>query len=218
MLLPIVTAHYLNTFISLHAPTDRQSSHSGRLEPGRRNNCTQCAAPRGGACAQCNPRGTCTQCAPPPPQRTFHSVAPGYHRYERTQRPDTDYFACNCTQCRNLGTSMDICCQCCACAAAAVPQNKPSRPYNVRSVALRGENQETLEVCITNDDCNEEDEIDDIALAHREAGEYHSCYRPPPTHCVNCPPPCRREYKDTSYSNINLVVQIKRKISSRKKI
>ena len=203
---------------SLHALTDR---HSGRLDPGRRptTNCSQCAPPlpppprssgSGGssACVQCNPRSTCTTCAPPqhhhhhPPkqqQRTFHSVAPGYHRYERSQRPATaesDYFACNCTQCRNLGNSMDICCQCCACTGAAVVQNKPTaRPYNVRSVALRGENQETLEVCITNDECNEEDEMDDIALAHREAGEYHSCYRPPPTHCVNCPPPCRRELK-----------------------
>ena len=164
--------------------TDRQSSHSSQHDAGRK--CAQCV-PRG-SCAQCAPRSNCVQCAP----RTYHSVAPGYHRYERTQR-ESDYF-CNCAQCRNLATSMDMCCQCCACVAA-MPQTKPARQYNVRSVSLRGENQETLEVCITNDEVNDDppEDLDDIARAHQAASDYHSCYpaQPASNHCANCPPPCR---------------------------
>ena len=83
-------------------------------------------------------------------------------------------------------------------AQKAAPQPPAARQYNVRSVELRGENQETLEVCIGEDGGGDDDPPadDDIALAHHHeaatAGDYHACYRrpPPPTHCVNCPPPC----------------------------
>ena len=82
-------------------------THSDRHGEAGRSHSTQSTHGPRGPCV--TSRGNCAQCTTAPP-RTFHSVAPGYHRYERTQR-ESEYFACNCTQCRNLGTSMDICCQ-----------------------------------------------------------------------------------------------------------
>ena len=71
-----------------------------------------------------------------------------------------DYYMCECTSCRNLGNSVDVCCQCCACvdaeaaaaeaeqeaAAAAVSAGGPSRRYEVASMALTGDTDDTLEV------------------------------------------------------------------------
>ena len=103
----ITTAQCTSPKCSICTHSDRQQQQQHGGEAGRS---TSTHGGRSGGCVQ--PRGTnCAQCTSAPPPRTFHSVAPGYHRYERTQRPESEYFACNCTQCRNLGTSMDICCQ-----------------------------------------------------------------------------------------------------------
>ena len=71
-----------------------------------------------------------------------------------------EYYLCECNSCRNLGNSVDVCCQCCACvdaeaaaaeaeqeaAAAAVSAGGPSRRYEVASMALTGDTDDTLEV------------------------------------------------------------------------
>ena len=94
---------------------------------------------------------------------------------------------------------MDVCCQCCQCTALVNTQDRQNAPkqqkhYKVRSVSLRGENDETLEVCIANDendgDHTDPNELDDIALAHRVAGGCQSCPPPPPVTCSSCPPAC----------------------------
>lgn len=55
---------------------------------------------------------------------------------------DKDYYnLCECTTCRNLGNSIDICCQCCSCSAE---QNYGPR-YHVASMAMQ---EDTLEVCL----------------------------------------------------------------------
>ena len=152
-------------------------------------------------------RANCVQCAP----RTSHQTAQGVqsvgthcryepNRYEHPQMSrasQEEYYMCDCTQCRNLGNSVDICCQCCQCTALINSQErqaKQQKHYKVRSVSLRGENDETLEVCIANDenegDHAEHTEIDDIALAHRAAGGCQSCPPPPPVTCSSCPPAC----------------------------
>ena len=108
---------------------------------------------------------------------------------------------CDCTQCRNLGNSMDVCCQCCQCQALANNQEhrphgvKQQKHYKVRSVSLHGENDETLEVCIANEEADGDhadpnNDIDDMALAHRVAGGCQSCPPPPPVPCSSCPPAC----------------------------
>ena len=69
---------------------------------------------------------------------------------------------CECNSCRNLGNSVDVCCQCCACvdaaeaaaaaaeqaeaAAAASAGGTTSRRYQVASMALTGDTDDTLEV------------------------------------------------------------------------
>ena len=71
----------------------------------------------------------------------------------------TQYYICECTTCRNLGNSVDICCQCCNCGnvAATIIQEDgedgeiyseypSSRGYTVSSVALTGDTEDTLEV------------------------------------------------------------------------
>ena len=50
-----------------------------------------------------------------------------------------DYYnICECTTCRNLGNSIDICCQCCSCSS-----DYPR--YHVASMAMQ---EDTLEVCL----------------------------------------------------------------------
>ena len=77
-----------------------------------------------------------------------------------------DYYMCECTSCRNLGNSVDVCCQCCACAeeesaaasavAAAAVAGTPR--YQVASMALTGEADDTLEVCLNNYEVTTEEE------------------------------------------------------------
>lgn len=79
-----------------------------------------------------------------------------------------DYYVCECSSCRNLGNSVDVCCQCCACSNSPHANNGRggglSRPpddesddtesesdlrpesYQVSSVALT---EDTLEVCLS---------------------------------------------------------------------
>ena len=77
----------------------------------------------------------------------------------------TQYYICECTTCRNLGNSVDICCQCCNCGnmTAAIIQEDgedgeiyseypSSRGYTVSSVALTGDTEDTLEVVFDDGD------------------------------------------------------------------
>ena len=73
-----------------------------------------------------------------------------------------EYYLCECNSCRNLGNSVDVCCQCCACADAAAEEaaeqataaaaaasagtSSSSRRYQVASMALTGDTDDTLEV------------------------------------------------------------------------
>lgn len=92
---------------------------------------------------------------------------------------DKDYYnMCECTSCRNLGNSIDICCQCCSCAASASEQYGPR--YHVTSMAMQ---EDTLEVCLNQGE-NTNNVPDDIALAHSMAEQRHSancrdCCHPP---------------------------------------
>ena len=77
----------------------------------------------------------------------------------------TQYYICECTSCRNLGNSVDICCQCCNCGnmTSNMAQEDteeqemvhanytPSRGYHVSSVALTGDTEDTLEVVFDDD-------------------------------------------------------------------
>ena len=96
------------------------------------------------------------------PGHTAHANPTGHHRAAMYERPDLCY-GCDCAQCRVAASSkLDACCQCCACVSAdlaAAARSHPSgkaaggaRPFKVRSMTLRGENDETLEVCIANDE------------------------------------------------------------------
>ena len=76
---------------------------------------------------------------------------------------------CDCVQCR------EPCCQCCHCQAAARP-----RGYRVRSVELRGEEDETLEVEI-----GEEEEVE---ILHCSSTSCPTC--PSSARCTSCPPAC----------------------------
>ncbi len=92
-----------------------------------------------------------------------HTNPTGHHRAAMYERPDLCY-GCDCAQCRVAASAskLDACCQCCACVSAdlaAAARSHPSgkaaggaRPFKVRSMTLRGENDETLEVCIANDE------------------------------------------------------------------
>jgi hypothetical protein len=117
----------------------------------------------------------------------------------------TDYYICECTSCRNLGNSVDVCCQCCACvdaaaASAAVAATGGSRRYHVASMTLTGDSEDTLEVCL-NDYDMADDEMEMAAAAH--AGTAHASES-----CQNCeelrsgPPPlpsCCSEGKQPSF-------------------
>ena len=93
-----------------------------------------------------------------------------------TTNNDKDYYnLCECTSCRNLGNSIDICCQCCSCSAE---QNYGPR-YHVASMAMQ---EDTLEVCLQQQTAVDPHAghahtggspacptADDIALAHNMA-------------------------------------------------
>ena len=79
-------------------------------------------------------------------------------------RPLTE--ECDCPQCQAQ------CCQCCHCQGAA-------RGYRVRSVELRGEEDDTLEVELGEDD--------DETVQHCSSASCTSC---PPIPCSSCPPVC----------------------------
>eukprot|EP00094_Tigriopus_californicus_P012159 TCALIF_11751-PA protein Name:"Similar to NBEA Neurobeachin (Homo sapiens)" AED:0.12 eAED:0.13 QI:0/0.04/0/0.81/1/1/22/0/1914 len=127
---------------------------------------------------QSGPRGKC----PPRPQPFHGSDCSCYHQNngaDSLSPPSPvsnldDYYVCECSSCRNLGNSVDICCQCCACSEGhplKSPNNfgTPGR-YQVRSVALTGESDDTLEVCL-----NEDYDEDDLALAHSVAEGTGTC-------------------------------------------
>lgn len=103
------------------------------------------------------------------------------------------------------------CCDCCACTTAAASastntaQQQPGssrqqqqQPYKVRSVELRGENQETLEVCLANDESASNEDIDELSassqlqvcgddeMSSSRAADGMS----PSSPCRHCPPPC----------------------------
>ena len=109
------------------------------------------------------------------------------------------YYVCDCTSCRNLGNSVDICCQCCNCTGVdpaghpdVVYQGSSNQRYHVSSVTLTGEADDTLEVVF---DDNEEDYDgqDEIAMAHAAAESGGTCECPPPKPgCADC---CGRDGK-----------------------
>ena len=92
------------------------------------------------------------------------------------------YMSCDCTSCRNLGNSIDICCQCCSCTE--YPR------YSVTSMAMQ---EDTLEVCLqqaTDGSSTAAADMDDIALAHAHAvaqaeAAQHRAQHP----CHECHPP-----------------------------
>lgn len=97
---------------------------------------------------------TCNAWFPPP----LPTVA--NHQHHNNAYPTTnDYYVCDCTTCRNLGNSVDICCQCCACGGTGTEEYGGTQQFQVSSVTLTGESDDTLEVCLQ----------DDIALAHSVA-------------------------------------------------
>ena len=89
-----------------------------------------------------------------------HYTTREFQRITKASGQDaTQYYICECTSCRNLGNSVDICCQCCNCGnmAATIVQEDgeehelyseypSSRGYTVSSVALTGDAEDTLEV------------------------------------------------------------------------
>ena len=98
-------------------------------------------------------------------QRHHHNNQHNYgtREFQRMAKPSiqdaTQYYICECTSCRNLGNSVDICCQCCNCGnmTATIVQDDheeqeiisdyaSSRGYHVSSVALTGDTDDTLEV------------------------------------------------------------------------
>ena len=109
------------------------------------------------------------------------------------------------------------CCDCCACTTAAASANtaqqqqpgnsrQQQQPFKVRSVELRGENQETLEVCLANDESASNEDIDELSASSQlqvcgddemsaAVGERISSSRAtdgmsPSSPCRHCPPPC----------------------------
>ena len=126
------------------------------------------AATAAAVCSQCGPSVR----PPPPASATYHQH---HHHHQQRQQQHHHHrtydqrsadlnscYGCDCAQCRSSSTNMDMCCQqCCACAApvtsrAQQPANgtssSSSRQFKVRSMTLRGENDETLEVCIAPND------------------------------------------------------------------
>ncbi len=114
------------------------------------------------------------------------------------------------------------CCDCCACSATAAPQHlttsghnsnglRAQHHYKVKSVELRGENQETLEVvCLANDESTSNDDMEELSTSSAGGGRLHhggispapggqsnhshhnddEGVAPPPSPCRHCPPPC----------------------------
>ena len=105
-------------------------------------------------------------------QRHHHNNAQHYGSRGEFQRMSkaplqdaTQYYICECTTCRNLGNSVDICCQCCNCGNMATTiiqedgeeneiysEYPSSRGYTVSSVALTGDTEDTLEVVFDDGD------------------------------------------------------------------
>ena len=97
-------------------------------------------------------------------QRTYNTPQSyGHQDFQRMGKPSlhdaTQFYICECTSCRNLGNSVDICCQCCNCGnvTATVVQDENGeqeivqdyaspRGYHVSSVTLTGDTDDTLEV------------------------------------------------------------------------
>lgn len=93
---------------------------------------------------------------------------------------EKDYYnMCECTSCRNLGNSVDICCQCCSCSSAEHYQR-----YTVASMAMQ---EDTLEVCLHSGTADQAShQPDDIALAHNLAEQRHH-------NCHDCHPPTQQQ-------------------------
>ena len=101
-----------------------------------------------------------------------------FQRIPKTSSQDaTQYYICECTTCRNLGNSVDICCQCCNCGNMTatlvqedgeehemIAEYGSSRGYHVSSVALTGDTEDTLEVVF--DDGEGVTELVDEHLQH----------------------------------------------------
>ena len=100
---------------------------------------------------------------------------------------DKDYYnLCECTSCRNLGNSIDICCQCCSCSAESYVHAAGPR-YHVASMAMQ---EDTLEVCLQQQTADSTADLDDIALAHNMAERGNGCYEcHPPTSTSCCAAP-----------------------------
>ena len=82
------------------------------------------------------------------------------HLTKSNSNDATQFYICECTTCRNLGNSVDICCQCCNCGNLAAIQQQSNGGevvlsdyaqsrgggYHVSSVTLTGDTDDTLEV------------------------------------------------------------------------
>jgi len=113
------------------------------------------------------------------------------------RQEEVDYYVCDCYACRSTGApSLEVCCQCCNCTNSEPNQNISPR-YHVSSVMLKGESDDTLEVCLRRQDEDELNDVeDDIALAHAvaEATRQHRVYTNhhnhrginQPAHCNDC--------------------------------
>jgi hypothetical protein len=110
------------------------------------------------------------------------------------QDTSKDYYICECTTCRNLGNSMDICCQCCSCSTAASSEYGPR--YHVASMALTGDTEDTLEVCLQqqSDVLDHHEPVgvedDDIALAHSLADHHQQPQQQQHGSCHECQSCC----------------------------
>lgn len=123
------------------------------------------------------------------------------NQQNQCNRPEeVDFYVCDCYTCRSTAASMEVCCQCCNCTNMEATNQNLSPRYHVSSVMLKGESDDTLEVCLRRQDEDEIDEVeDDIALAHAvaEANRQHQSYnnhhdhrnlnqQQTPPHCNEC--------------------------------
>ena len=83
---------------------------------------------------------------------------------------------CDCTSCRNLGNSVDVCCQCCSCSGGEYQKPNPTSSYHVSSVTLTGDADDTLEVVFDSESgggggggCSHHHQEDELAMAHAMA-------------------------------------------------
>ena len=105
-----------------------------------------------------------------------------------------DYYnMCECTSCRNLGNSIDICCQCCSCSSE-YPR------YHVASMAMQ---EDTLEVCL-------QQQTADLTTAVSQNGQYFRS-----SHCFSLKSNC--EVNISKYSKLFDFESIESQAKTRRK-